>query len=155
MGGSWGAMDDAVDNGDPAPAADQHTNQHPLHVQLNARQKHQRNIHVTQKATLIAAQAAAMGISPVNAANIANIAAKNIAQSYTRRTEISDENHPSYSQVAGAGLANDQTRSNGYPPLPETNGFQTINRSRGKRRLNQYQLGNRQVDIGLAAPKPE
>ena len=40
-------------------------------------------------------------------------------------------------------------------PLPETNGFQTINRSRGKRRLNQYQLGNRQVDIGLAAPKPE
>ena len=88
--GSVGALDDAS-------AADQNTNQHPFHVQLNARQKHQRNIHVTQKATLIAAQAAAMGISPVNAANIANIAAKNIAQSYTRRTEISDENHPSYS----------------------------------------------------------
>ena len=146
--GAVGALDDAA-------AADQNTNQHPLHVQLNARQKHHRNIHVTQQATLIAAQAASMGITPLNAANIGNIAAKDIAQTYTRRTDISDGNHLSYSQVTGAGLVNDQTRNNGYPSLPKNNGFQTINRNRGKRRLNQYQLCNKQVDIGLAAPKPE
>ena len=158
-GGTWGEMDNAIDNDKPDAAKTvQHIKQikqHPLHMQLNARQKHQRNIHVTQKATLIAAQATAMGISPENAANIANFAAKNIAQSYTRQTDNSAENHLTYSQVASEGIETDQTNNNSYPSLPESNGFKTIDRSKGKRRLNQYQLGNRQVKIGLAAPKPE
>ena len=158
-GGTWGEMDNAINNDKPDAAKPvQHIKQikqHPLHMQLSARQRYQRNIHVTQKATLIAAQATAMGISPENAANIANFAAKNIAQSYTRQTDKSAENHLTYSQVASEGIETDQTNNNGYPSLTESNGFKTVDRSKGKRRLNQYQLGNRQVKIGLAAPKPD
>ena len=159
-GGTWGESSDAGNNDNLAVETDQHNNQHPFHVQLSARQKHQRNVHVTQTSTFIAAQAAVMGLSPEEAANIANIAAKNLAKSYSRRPENSVLNHPSYSQATSNGLASHQTnRNNDYPALSETNSMHSIwqnqNRNKSKRRLNQYQLGSKQTDIGLAAPKPD
>ena len=128
---------------DPAASAVRHTNQHPFHMKLSARQKHERNIQVTQASSMIAAQGTALGISPEKAAALANFAGHHFAKSFSQA-------------VGPARPSSDQTLgSNGYPSLPPPNPGLTNNRNKGKRKLNPYQLGNKQSEMGLAAPKPE
>ena len=118
-------------------------NQHPLHTKLTARQKHERNVQVTQASSMIAAQGTALGIAPEKAAAIANFAGHQFAKSFSQA-------------VGPARPVPDQALdSNEYPLLHSPNPWIFNNKNKVKRKLTQYQLGNKQTDIGLAAPKPE
>ena len=117
-------------------------------MKLTARQRHERNIHVTQTLSIISAQAASIGISPDKAAAIENLGAKSVAKSY------------SYSQLVGGQTPAHVNGNNGYPSLSTPNTTQLssqvpTNRNKGRRRLNQYQLGSKQSNVGFAAPKPD
>ena len=129
-----------VNAGNPVVSTVLHKNQHPFHLKLNARQKHERNVQVTQASSMIAAHGAAIGISPDKAAALASIAGEQLAKSFSQ----------------AVGSAPDKAiDSNRFPPLAPSNAWHPANKNKGKRRLNRYQLGSKPTDIGLAAPKPE
>ena len=105
-------------------------------TRISGNLKHQRNLRVTHASSMMAAQAAAMGMPADNATAIGNFAASTVAKSL------------SFAQVAAVPRSDtSKSRNDEYPPLPRRG------RRPGLSRTRPYKVGAGE-NIGLAASKP-